>query len=828
MKKISLNQGWLFAKGTITMMEMFMGSGEKISSIDLPHDAMIYQERTQTTANAHQTGFYPGGEYTYIKQWDVPEHWKERTVILEFEGVADTCRIYLNGNLAAVNHNPYNSIFVDTTNYLKYGQMNEIKVEVCSVEQSSRWYSGAGLYRPVYAWVGGLVHIPAQGIRIATKEANEEIAVVEVEISICNRALDTVELQVEVTLTGADNMTVTKERARITAFGGSIQTSSMRLVAENPFLWSDETPNLYLCEITIREREKIADSVSIPVGIRTLCLNAKQGLLVNGKPVKLRGTCIHHDNGIIGAATFPDAEYRRCLQMKEAGFNALRSSHHPMSKAMLSACDRLGMYVMDELSDIWTRTKNQHDYANYFSDCWKQDVKNMVEKDYNHPSVIIYSTGNEIPEAGTPYGAEWNRKIHGEIKRLDSMRYTTSAINGLMAGADRMGEIICQASGMTPEQLAAMREPQENEEQERGGADAVNGMAEVMEGPLADAIATSPILEELIGEFAAVTDIAGYNYLTALHEEDHKRHPNRVVLGTETFPADIVHLWDVVKRNAHVLGDFTWTGYDYLGEAGCGVFHYDGRENFSAHWPDRLAGIGDIDILGDRKPISFLRQAVYGIGNAPAIGVLRMDKADKTAGKTPWMWKDNIASWTWHGYEGKKASVDVYANADEVELFLNGESFGKQSVLETYIATYELPYRPGQLEAVSYVDGKEAGRVVLETAGKPTALKVEADRRELPADSESIAFVKIRLVDEQGNWNRQQTAAITVKIEGGAILQGFGNADPSCEGSYQSGTWNTYDGAVMAVVRAAKRPGQAKLIVSADSCAQEILILNMR
>lgn len=828
MKKISLNQGWLFAKGTITMMEMFMGSGEKISSIDLPHDAMIYQERTQTTANAHQTGFYPGGEYTYIKQWDVPEHWKERTVILEFEGVADTCRIYLNGNLAAVNHNPYNSIFVDTTNYLKYGQMNEIKVEVCSVEQSSRWYSGAGLYRPVYAWVGGLVHIPAQGIRIATKEANEEIAVVEVEISICNRALDTVELQVEVTLTGADNMTVTKERARITAFGGSIQTSSMRLVAENPFLWSDETPNLYLCEITIREREKIADSVSIPVGIRTLCLNAKQGLLVNGKPVKLRGTCIHHDNGIIGAATFPDAEYRRCLQMKEAGFNALRSSHHPMSKAMLSACDRLGMYVMDELSDVWTRTKNQHDYANYFSDCWKQDVKNMVEKDYNHPSVIIYSTGNEIPEAGTPYGAEWNRKIHGEIKRLDSMRYTTSAINGLMAGADRMGEIICQASGMTPEQFAAMQEPQENEEQERGGADAVNGMAEVMEGPLADAIATSPILEELIGEFAAVTDIAGYNYLTALHEEDHKRHPNRVVLGTETFPADIVHLWDVVKRNVHVLGDFTWTGYDYLGEAGCGVFHYDGGENFSAHWPDRLAGIGDIDILGDRKPISFLRQAVYGIGNAPAIGVLRMDKADKTAGKTPWMWKDNIASWTWHGYEGKKASVDVYANADEVELFLNGESFGKQSVLETYIATYELPYRPGQLEAVSYVDGKEAGRVVLETAGKPTALKVEADRRELPADSESIAFVKIRLVDEQGNWNRQQTAAVTVKIEGGAILQGFGNADPSCEGSYQSGTWNTYDGAVMAVVRAAKRPGQAKLIVSADSCAQEILILNMR
>ncbi|MDE7133545.1 MAG: DUF4982 domain-containing protein [Lachnospiraceae bacterium] len=827
MKKISLNQDWLFAKGTITMMEMFMGSGEKISSIDLPHDAMIYQERTKTTANAHQTGFYPGGEYTYIKQWDVPEDWKERTVILEFEGVADTCRIYLNGNLTTVNHNPYNSIFVDTANYLKYGQMNEIKVEVCSVEQSSRWYSGAGLYRPVNAWVGGLVHIPAQGVRVTTKEVNEESAVVELEIPVCNRALETGELQVEVTLTDADKMMVTKEQARITAFGGSIQTCSMRLVVEHPVLWSDETPYLYLCEIKIREREKIADSVGIPVGIRTLQLNARQGLLVNGKPVKLRGTCIHHDNGIIGAATFPDAEYRRCLQMKEAGFNAFRSSHHPMSKAMLSACDCLGVYVMDELSDIWTRTKNQHDYANYFPDCWKQDVKNMIEKDYNHPSVIIYSTGNEIPEAGTPHGAEWNRKIHGEIKRLDSTRYTTSGINGLMAGADRMGEIICQASGMTPEQLAAMQEPRESDGQEQGGADAVNGMAEVMVGPLADAIATSPILEELIEEFAAVTDIAGYNYLTALHEEEHRRHPNRVVLGTETFPADIVHLWDVVMRNSHVLGDFTWTGYDYLGEAGCGVFHYDGGENFSAHWPDRLAGIGDIDILGDRKPISFLRQAVFGIGNSPSIGVLRMDKADKTTGKTPWMWKDNIASWTWHGYEGKPASVDVYANADEVELFLNGESFGKRSVLETYMATYEIPYQAGCLEAVSYVDGKEAGRSELLTAGNVVRLSIEADRNSLPADGESLAFVKIRLMDADGNYNRQQETAVTVKLEGTSLLQGVGSADPSCEGSYQSHTRNTYDGVAMAVIRAAKEPGQTKLTISAENCSDEIFVLQI-
>ena len=827
MKKISLNHDWLFARGTITMMEMFEGSREKISKIDLPHDAMIHQERTADTANAHQTGFYPGGEYTYIKQWDVPENWKGRTVVLEFEGVADTCRIYMNGSLVAVNYNPYNSIFVDVTNDLKCGQANEIKVEVCSVEQSSRWYSGAGLYRPVNVWTGGSVYIPEQGVHVMTKEANEEIAVVEAEVPICNRTSVPADLQMEITLVRADKTIAAKEYAAVTAFGESTQLCSMRLMIECPSLWSDEAPNLYTCEIAVREGENTVDSVSIPVGIRTLQLNAKQGLLVNGKAVKLRGTCIHHDNGIIGAATFSDAEYRRCLQMKEAGFNALRSSHHPMSKAMLDVCDRLGIFVMDELTDIWTRTKNPHDYANYFPEYWERDVENMVEKDYNHPSVIIYSTGNEIPEAGTPRGAQWNRKRHAKIKRLDSTRYTTSGINGLMAGADRMGEMICQASGMTPEQLAAMQKPQEADNKKRGGADEVNGMAEVMVGPLADTIATSPILEELVGEFSSVTDIAGYNYLTALHEEDHRRHPNRVVLGTETFPADIVRLWDVVTKNPHVLGDFTWTGYDYLGEAGCGIFHYDGGVNFSAHWPDRLAGIGDIDILGDRKPISYLRQAVFGIGNTPAIGVLRMDKEIEMAGKTPWMWKDNIASWTWHGYEGKAASVDVYANADEVELFLNGESFGKQKVVGTYIATYNIPYRPGRLEAVSYVDGKEAERTMLLTAEESVRLKIEVNRTELPADGESLAFVKIRLTDKDGNFNRQQEKAVTVKIEGNAVLQGFGSANPSCVGSYQDYIWNTYDGTAMAVIRAAKEAGQAKITFSAEECKDEVLVLDV-
>lgn len=250
--------------------------------------------------------------------------------------------------------------------------------------------------------------------------------------------------------------------------------------------------------------------------------------------------------------------------------------------------------------------------------------------------------------------------------------------------------------------------------------------------------------------------------------------------------------------------------------------------NFSAHWPDRLAGIGDIDILGDRKPISYLRQAVFGIGHAPSIGVLRMDKAGIEVGKTPWMWKDNLASWTWPGYEGETASVDVYANADEVELFLNGESLGRKSIGGVYVVTYEVPYHPGKLEAVSYLNGAEAGRTVLQTAGKAVKLKVEADRNELPADGESLTFIKIRLEDAAGNFNRRESAAVTMKVEGCAALQGFGSADPSCEGSYQSHTWNTYDGSVMAVIRAAKCPGEAIVTISAVNFAEEKLVLNIK
>lgn len=817
MEKHTLDQDWQFAPGTLTLMDLFLG-GDRVRRVDLPHDAMVEQPRTPGTANAHQTGFYPGGCYTYLKQWQVPADWAGKTVLLQFEGIADRGRIFFNGERLATSVNPYGETMLDLTGRVRTGEANELKVEVLSEEQSSRWYSGAGLYRPVNVWVGGKACLLPDSLRITTETLTPQIAVLRLDLPVHNRLTAQAKGSLAVTVQSPEGEVVARETLPVQLLPGQDTPLQLRLSVAHPRPWSAETPDLYRCTAVLTVEGEETDRTELTFGIRTLALVPGQGLLVNGQPVKLRGSCIHHDNGLLGAATFPDAERRRCRQLKEAGFNCLRSAHHPMSRAMLEACDALGMYVLDELSDLWTRTKNPRDYANFFPEHWRQDVRRMTEKDYNHPSVVIYVTGNEIPEISTPSGTNLAREVHRAFKAADPTRFTTCALNGLVAGADRMREMLCQATGMTPEQLAAMQQPATGGE--GAGMDAVNGMAMVMQGPLADAIATGPIMDELLEEPAVATDITGYNYLTARHEVDLARHPDRMILGTETFPADIVRLWDVVERNPQVLGDMTWTGYDYLGEAGCGIFHHDGAANFSAHWPDRLAGIGDLDILGTRKPISYLRQAVYRLGHRPAIGVLRPDRDTAHCPRTPWMWKDNIASWTWPGCEGRETLVDVYANAEEAELFLNGKSLGRQKI-QSFAATWTLPYTPGTLTAVSYLDGAEAGRTELVTADAPAALSLTADRTALPADGQSLAFVQIRPVDARGNWNRFVPVEITLSTTGAGTLQGSGSANPSSEGSYRDGRWITYDGEGMAVLRAGTEPGPLTLTVKAEGLPEE-------
>lgn len=820
----NFNKGWKIVRGsTSSMMSMLMGGGD-MSEVQLPHDAMIHEKQTKDTPNSAQTGFYPGGEYVYLKTLNVPEEWKEKTAILEFEGVYKTAMVYINGSLAKTHLFGYSNFYVVLDPFLKYGKQNTIKVIADNSSiPNSRWYSGSGIYRNVKLMTGERIHIVPDGVRITTMNADEKYADVEVQTEIMNRSCRKEMIYVHTRVT-YDGETAAEDSMKVTMFPEETVKVRQCMAISNPKLWNCDTPELYDCSVQILSGDEVLDTVTEKTGLRTLSVDVERGLCINGKEVKLRGSCIHHDNGVIGAATFAAAEERRCRLLKDAGFNSVRSSHHPMSKAMLDACDKYGILVMDELSDMWTYHKNPQDMALYFKENWQDEVESMVKKDYNHPSVILYSSGNEIPELGLDSGAKMNRDICNRFHELDATRYTTTGINGMMAvsfscGLDKILEDLIEGYKGAVSQSGDMNG--------QDGANAFNSYMSIMEGDGADRFAVHPLLTEAIEESAMAADITGLNYLTARHVLEKELHPNKTVIGTETYPADIVRLWKIVKENKHVLGDFTWTGYDYLGEAGCGIFHYDGNVNFSSIYPEKVAYIGDINILGYRRPISYYREIVYGLRKEPYIAVERVNRYGMKYSKSAWMFKDNVASWTWNGYEGKPAKIDVYADADEVELFLNGNSLGRKPVGEDYsfTAAYETDYEPGILEAVSYVNGEISGKCVLKTAADKVCLSVGSDKTMLKADGEDLAFITVKLTDENGTDNLWAVKDIHVEIEGAGVLQGFGSADPSNDNSYDDATWSTYDGYVMAVVRAGTEPGEITVRFTAEGCEEKIVTL---
>ena len=698
------NDRWTFEKvDQDDRLKAFYGDDNKII-VTLPYDAMIREKRDKECPAGAQSGFYPGGVYTYEKSFLAPEEWKNQDVVLEFEGIYGTARVWINGALATVNRNGYMGFSVDLKPWICYGQENLIKIDVDNSNQpNSRWYTGSGIYRDVNLWTGKGVYIPHDEMKITTLSVNDDVAVVEVCANVKNTKECGIEAKCYVELI-FEGKTVVTEKQNIVFYSERKETVRVQIPVKCPKKWSTDHPNLYQCCVKTYIGDEICDEYTVDFGIRTLTLDPVNGFQINGETVNLRGTCIHHDNGVIGAETFPEAEWYRCKRLKEAGFNAIRSSHHPMSRAMLDACDHLGMLVMDELTDMWNRGKNTYDFSDIFKEEAPKWIHHMVDKDYNHPSVVIYSVGNEIQEAGTKQGSWINRSLCNRFHELDATRFTTNALNGLNCAGKRLKVImkeVIEKFGMDTQGNGS-----------GGGSNALNSFMSLMSGEKGEFFAKHPLVTEALEECAQSCDITGLNYLSGRYELEHELHPGKTVLGTETYPADIENLWEKVTKYPHVIGDFTWTGYDYIGEAGVGIFHYDGKENFTSIYPERLGYIGDIDLIGNRRPISYFREIVYGLTNQPYIAVERMEHRGQTASKTAWMFKDNISSWTWKGHEGEKASVDVYSSGDEVELFLNGKSLGRKPAGKKshYTATYEVAYESGTLKAIAYELGKEIGK----------------------------------------------------------------------------------------------------------------------
>ena len=812
------NEDWTFEKADqADRLKAFYGNSDAVA-VTLPHDAMIREKRDKDCPSGAQSGFYPGGVYTYEKAFMAQNEWKTQDVFLEFEGIYGIARVWINGALAAVNRNGYMGFSVDLKPWISYEHENIIRIDVDNSKQpNSRWYSGSGIYRDVNLWTGKGVYISHDKLRITTLSVNDDMAVLEVCAQLKNIIGHGLEAECLIEIK-KDGQKAASNTQRVVFRSEQMQTVRVQIPIEQPKKWSPAQPALYECHITTRFDDEICDEAVSNFGIRVLALDPVHGLQINGETVKLRGTCIHHDNGVIGAETFKEAEWYRCKRLKEAGFNAIRSAHHPMSRAMLDACDHIGMLVMDELTDMWDKEKNTYDFSDIFEDEYNQWINHMVEKDYNHPSVVIYSVGNEIQEAGTKQGAWINRILCNKFHELDNTRYTTNALNGLNCAGRRLGVImrdVAEKFGMDSHGSGS-----------GGGSNALNSFMSLMSGEKGEFFAKHPLVSEALEECSQSCDITGLNYLSGRYELEHELHPAKTVLGTETYPADIENLWKLVEAYPHVIGDFTWTGYDYIGEAGVGIFHYDGNANFTSIYPERLGYIGDI---GNRRPISYFREIVYGLTDKPYIAVERLEHAGQTAGKTAWMFKDNISSWTWKGFEGTTANVDVYSSGDEVELFLNDKLLGRKPVGREnhFTASYEVPYEPGTLKAVAYQKDRKLGEYELSTAKSVTKLKV----CRVTENERNIAYIKIWLVDDNGTINSQEAEKrlLHASVVGNGVLEGFGTANPSSEEDYFSDSVTTFDGSALAAVRwkdvKSKEPAVLKVWTD-DGCQVMINIEN--
>ena len=747
---LGANQG-IIRKQLFDADWQFSQDSTKWRTVNLPHDWSIEGNFDKDAPAGNDGAYLPTGKGWYRKGFRVESlKFKEKKLRLYFEGVYMNAEVYVNGQRAGGHPYGYSSFFVDITPYVKTGQ-NEVEVRVDNSQQKNcRWYSGSGIYRHVWLLTTGKRYIDEWSVNVATPDIHH------------------VEIKAEVVMED-----------------GSRKPIQKTIHVENPHLWSPEDPFLY--ETTL---EAEGDQLPVTYGIRTIEYSAEKGLLLNGKPIVLNGGCVHHDNGILGAAAFDAAEYRRVRLLKEAGFNAVRTSHNPPSETFLKACDELGLLVIDEAFDGWRDKKNDYDYSTLIDQWWQEDIKAMVLRDRNHPSVFCWSTGNEVIE---------RKKI----------------------------EVVKTAHNLNT--LCRQLDPQRR--------------------PVTSALCAWDSDWDIYDPLAAEHDIVGYNYMIHKSQGDHERVPTRVMIQTESYPRDAWQNYRKVQDEPWVIGDFVWTAIDYLGESGIGRWYYDGDVP-GEHWerplyPWHAAYCGDIDLIGQRKPISHYRSMLWNQNGERLRERLRVGASagmdDGTSGMqlymavrepegyngqvktTLWGTWPTFESWTWPGHEGKNIEVEVYSRNPKVSLYLNDQLIEEKETSECK-AVFTLPYQPGTLraEGASLLSPKEddasprggwEGTITLQTADETKAIRLTADRTKLKADGQDLAFITVELTDAQGILNPIAANELTATVSGPATLIGFGNADIKDCDRYTDSTHKAWKGRALLVVRSTGKKGKATITV---------------
>ena len=644
MKRTDFCQGWTY--------RIWGVPGD--TPVSLPHDYSQQLPRTPDSKSGSAGGWFQGANIIYDRELTVTEDMLSQRVMLEFEGVFPNAEVYVDDTLIARQPYGYLSFLVDLTPHLRVGKQ-KIRVNVHGdALPNSRWYTGTGICRPVYLLTAPKPCILPWGLRVTPSRGMDASWTFQADAALSSEAAG---CQLRLLLHGPDGELLWRAEE-------AIETNSVCVLGSPEGIqpWSPDMSVLYRMTAELWNGEKLLDSAEARFGFREVRLDAENGLLLNEKPIKLRGGCVHHDNGLLGAISLRDAEYRKAKLLKDFGYNAVRCAHNPPSPDFLDACDELGLLVMDEFTDIWNIGKNPYDYHLFFQEHWRNDLESMIRRDGNHPSVILWSIGNEIPERdGSRNGYALCAEMCEAVREMDETRPITAALNNI--GKRRLDMLAANVQADDP-----------------------------------DSIDYFGLLSE---KFLSPLDVAGYNYLARRYERDLAAYPARFICGTESVAQEALECWKKTLAHPRVIGDFAWAAMDYLGEAGIGHVwrRPEDGEGFFEKWPWRQANCADIDLNGHINPAGYYRQAVWGALDKPFIAVQHPDHFDEDGDVSYWAWPERHHAWEYPGWEGKPIRVDVYSPEKEITLLLNGHMIGT-AVCTDCVASFRLPYAPGVLEAI--------------------------------------------------------------------------------------------------------------------------------
>jgi beta-galactosidase len=816
--ELAADSNWKFVLGDPGGAEARSFEDANWRTVELPHDWSIEGRPSKDNPTGSEGGYFPAGAGWYRKTFSAPPEWRGKRVSVEFDGVYRDATVYLNGKKLGNQPYGYTSFSFDVTPDLDFSGLNVLAVRVDnSAQPNSRWYSGSGIYRHVRVVVTDPVHVAHWGVLVSTTSASTESGSLSVRTRVENESTATARVTVETQILDRGGKPVGHAQSAVETAPGSGTEAIQEIAVSKPALWSPEAPALYRAVTRLRKDGKAIDEVVTIFGIRTLAWSAEKGLLLNGKAIKLAGGCVHHDNGPLGAAAFDRAEERRVELLKAAGYNAVRTSHNPPSPAFLDACDRVGLLVLDEAFDTWKANKVKYDYGRNFDEWWQRDISAMVLRDRNHPSVVLWSIGNEIPEVLVERGPAIAKRLADQVRSLDSSRPLTQAVPTSTSG------------------------------------------------PFPDAV-------------LAVLDIAGYNYnLARNYANDHRRVPSRLMMTTESFPAAAFEQWQVAKDNSFILGDFVWTAMDYLGESGIGAWAYGTPQQASQAgmmmtgmqgmadkmflamangvdmkammaqaggnqggqspmsflapgYPWHAAQCGDLDLTGHRKPQSYYRDILWNGGDRVYATVRLPEPEGKKIVAVAWAVYPTLPSWTWPTQEGKELQVEVYSGVEKVRLYLNDKLIGEKATgrSEEFKALFTVPYAPGTLKAVGMRGDRAVAESVLTTAGNPARLRLTADRTTLQAGGQDLSFVTVEAIDAEGRFQPNADQEVQFAITGPGAIAAVGNADGKDESPYQGDRRKLFQGRALVVVRTQGQSGAIQLTAKTAGLAGNVLRLDAK